>query len=355
MPRARVIAIRAAIPLSFLLIAFGVAPVAAASKAVHVRGTVYTFNDASPIAGATVRVAELPGVVASTGVDGSYDLEVPDGTTVTPYVTAAGHHGIYLQTFVTAGKDIRRANFQTPTDDVYSALAALLAVPLDENGDPRKCVVVSTFSTAAVRDLSFAEFAAYGAHGVAGATASATPALPDPIYFNSSVIPDRSLTESSDDGGVIWLGVPRGVYRFRADHPTARFAPFLATCEPGRLVNANPPQGLYQLRAGERVDTRVRAKIASVRARRSRRKRVVSIVTRADEYASVTAEVTGRGKRLGRAGNPERPGAYRKGRRETRVVVSHGGQVGRAKLTVRFADATGNEKVVTRKIRLPGI
>ena len=197
---------------------------AAASKAVHVRGTVYTFNDASPIAGATVRVAELPGVVASTGVDGSYDLEVPDGTTVTPHVTAAGHHGIYLQTFVTAGKDIRRANFQTPTDDVYSALAALLAVPLDENGDPRNASWSPPSSTAAVRDLSFAEFAAYGAHGVAGATASATPALPDPIYFNSSVIPDRSLTESSDDGGVIWLGIPRGVYRFRADHPTARFA-----------------------------------------------------------------------------------------------------------------------------------
>jgi hypothetical protein len=103
-----------------------------------------------------------------------------------------------------------------------------------------------------VRDLSFEDFVAYGAHGVAGATASARPALPDPIYFNESVIPDPSLTESSVDGGVLWLDVPAGVYRFRAHHPSARFASFIATCEPGRLVNANPPQGLYQLKPGEK-------------------------------------------------------------------------------------------------------
>ena len=66
------------------------------------------------------------------------------------------------------------------------------------------------------------------------------------------MIPDRSLTESSVDGGVLWLDVPAGVFRFSARSPSARFASFFATCKPGRLVNANPPQGLHQLRPGER-------------------------------------------------------------------------------------------------------
>ena len=52
---------------------------------------------------------------------------------------------------------------------------------------------------------------------------------------------------SSQDGGVIWTGVPTGTYRISAHHPTTRFASFVATCRPGRIVNANPPWGLHEL------------------------------------------------------------------------------------------------------------
>jgi hypothetical protein len=223
-----------------------------AARPIHITGIAYSFDNQERIGGALIRVAELPGVRTRTQPNGSYDLRVPNRTRVTPYIRAEGYHGIYLQTFFTRGRNLRRVNFQIPTVDTYHALAALLGVRLDENDNPARCVVVSTISTKNVRNLSFAEFIAYGAHGVAGATARARPALPRPIYFNESVIPDRSLTESTVDGGVIWLNVPRGVYRFSAHHPSERFASFLATCKPGRLVNANPPQGLYQLRAGER-------------------------------------------------------------------------------------------------------
>ncbi len=219
---------------------------------VHLTGTAYAFDNQLPIAGATIRVAELPGVETTTDADGGYDLRVPAGARVTPYIEAPGFHGIYLQTFFTTGRDLQRVNFQVPSVGIYHALAALLGVELDSEDNPRGCVVVSTISTAEIRDLSFEDFIAYGAHGVAGATAFAHPALPDPIYFNSSVIPDRSLTSSSVDGGVLWLDVPAGVYRFSARHPSARFASFVATCKPGRLVNANPPQGLYQRKPGER-------------------------------------------------------------------------------------------------------
>ena len=158
-----------------------------------------------------------------------------------------GYHTVYLQTFTTDGQDLRNVNFQTPTDGVALGLAALMHIPLDANDDPVRCVIVSTFSTKAVRDLSFHGFVGYGAHGVAGATATASPALPPPTYFNERVLPDPAQRLSSADGGVLWPVVPAGTYRIRATAPGTRFASFDATCAPGRVVNANPPWGLHEL------------------------------------------------------------------------------------------------------------
>jgi hypothetical protein len=81
---------------------------------------------------------------------------------VTPYIRASGYHSIFLQTFRPDGEDLERVNFQTPTEGVYRALAALLGVPLGPDGRARECAIVSTFNTRNVRDLSFRAFAAYG-------------------------------------------------------------------------------------------------------------------------------------------------------------------------------------------------
>jgi hypothetical protein len=199
------------------------------------------------LGGASIRVAELPKVRATVRRDGTYDLVVPDGARITPYIVAARHHTIYLETFVTAGEDLNNVNFQTPSDAIYTALAALLGVQLDAAGNLRQCAIVSTFSTKNVRDLSYAGFIAYGAHGVAGATATAKPSLPRPVYFNENVVPDRTQATSSKDGGVIWTGVPSGVYALSGHSASTRFASFKATCRPGRIVNANPPWGLHEL------------------------------------------------------------------------------------------------------------
>jgi hypothetical protein len=229
------------------LATFAAAP-AAASGAVHLRGTAYEFNASGVrLAGASIRVAEDPRLRARTRRDGTYELAVPDRARVTPYIVADGYHTIHLQTFLTDGEDLDRVNFQTPTDAVYRALAALLAVPVRPDGELQECAIVSTFSTRKVRDLSFAAFTAFGAHGVAGATASTTPALGSPTYFNEDVVPDPAQQRSSIDGGVIWTRVPAGVYTIRARHPGTRFAAFVATCSPGRVVNANPPWGLHEL------------------------------------------------------------------------------------------------------------
>jgi hypothetical protein len=221
---------------------------AGAPRTVHLRGTAYEFNNVGTLlSGATIHVAGYPKLTATVRANGTYDLVVPDHAKVTPYIVDPGYHTIYLQTFTTDGEDLANVNFQTPSDVVYRILVGLLQVPTDAHGDPIACAIVSTFSTRNVRDLSFAGFTAYGAHGVAGATASASPALPAPTYFNAQVTPDRTQKVSSADGGVLWTRVPSGVYTITAHDPHARFASFVATCRPGRIINANPPWGLHEL------------------------------------------------------------------------------------------------------------
>ncbi|MBN1528910.1 MAG: hypothetical protein JW895_07610 [Thermoleophilaceae bacterium] len=257
------------------------------ARPVHIRGTAYEFSNTKvKLGGAIVRVAERPRVRATVRRDGSYDLVVPDRASITPYITAAGYHTIYLQTFRTAGEDLARVNFQTPRDAIYRALAGLLEVPLDERGELRQCAIVSTFSTRNVRDLSFNGFTGYGAHGVAGATAFARPALPPPVYFNEDVIPDPLQELSSVDGGVVWTRVPAGAYRIRARHPSTRFASFLATCRPGRVINANPPWGLHEL--GLRNTAKVSLRWSGTRLRRFR-------VTNLPPAATVRLSCTGSG------------------------------------------------------------
>lgn len=260
-------------------------------RTVHLRGTAYEFGRVRTLlAGATIRVAEDPDLQTVVAADGTYDLEVPDRRPVTPYIEAAGYHTIHLQTFTPEGEDLEHVNFQTPSEAIYRALVAIVGLEVDADGDPQKCAVVSTFSTRNVRGVSYEEFIGYGAHGVPGATASAEPALAPPIYFNEQVIPDPTRTESSVDGGVAWIEVPAGTYTITADHPSTEFAPFTATCAPGRVVNANPSWGLHEL--GLPMPATSEATWSA-----GRDERVLDTLTLADvpEGATVTLRCTGPG------------------------------------------------------------
>ena len=302
-------------------VALAIAPVVPADAAkkkpkrlppITISGTVYTFDNQEPIAGATVRVAELPSLSTVSGADGSYSLTIPGGRKFTPYADAQGHHRIYLQTWVSQGKNLRGVNFQMPTQGAYELLAAIVGAPRGPDGEIVDCAVVSTFVNQAVRDLTFDQFVAFGAHGVAGATATALPELPPPIYFNESVIPDRSLTASTVDGGVVWPIVPKGEFFFFGEHPTKRFAPFRATCEPGRVVNANPVQGLYELRPGEEVDTGVNASTSITVPGPYGRRPKIRVKVKAREYVRVTVRLFS-GKKLirKRATKGWAPGTHR--------------------------------------------
>ena len=160
---------------------------AAATRSVHLRGTAYEFNNVYVLlGGATIHVAEYPALRAVVKPDGTYDLGVPDGTRVTPYITAAGYHTIYLQTFATAGEDLANVNFQTPSDAVYQALAALLEVPVDAAGELAACAIVSCSAPGNVRDLGYAVFIWLWRPRCRGRDAViATPALPVPCISTS--------------------------------------------------------------------------------------------------------------------------------------------------------------------------
>lgn len=213
-----------------------------APPAIHLRGNAYVFNVGTPIAGATIRVAEVPGVQATTGSDGGYDLRVPDQARITPYIVADGFHTIYLQTFRSAGRDLDKVNFQTPSDEVYP----YLAMAVGWHGGTSGCTVVSTVSQRQVQALSFLDFMKMGAHGVAGATVSGTPAIGQPIYFNAQVQPDPRQASTSVDGGVAIANLMDGRYTISASHPDKRFASFDVDCKEGRVINANPPWGLAE-------------------------------------------------------------------------------------------------------------
>lgn len=327
-------------------------PAAPAADTVTISGRAYTFNHMSDyIEGAAIKVRELPGISAITDANGDYELEVPDDSNVTPYIDPpAGWNEIDLQTFHTRGEDIENANFQTPADAEYNALAAILGVAIDENGRPQECVVVTTVSARNVRGVDYETFHERTPHGVAGATAEALPFLDGPIYFNEFVIPDRSETESSEDGGIIWETVPAGTYRFVAEHPTTRFAPFLATCAPGRIVNANPPWGMYELSPGEQPlgASIVAASVTGLSADSGRRGRRVLAEIESGEATRVNAVLRKGGKRVGHARVDIGTGT-----KTVKVPVRRKAGKGKATLSVRLRDAAGDRVSDDRRVRLP--
>lgn len=216
---------------------------AAAPPKVVLSGNAYTFNTPDPVVGATIGIAEEPGLTTTSAADGSWSLEVDGDREVTPYVTDSRFVTMHLQTFALTDADLEHVNFQMVNHGVWDLLAQVLAI----TPDPAKCQIASTVSEKAIQAMTYDEFRAHGAHGVAGATVTVTPETTPVVYFNKDVIPDRSLTESSRDGGVVWTNVDPGRYTIHASHPDKQFEDIVVECAAGRFVNANPPHGLREL------------------------------------------------------------------------------------------------------------
>lgn len=346
--------------------------VEAATAEVTISGKAYIFNHMdTAISGATIKVREFPKLSARTNAVGDYKLTVPDDSNITPYIlTGEGdltvrpragpestkHYNwneIDLQTFHPRGQNLVNVNFQTPADLEFNGLKALLAVPARADGRPEQCAIVTTASARDVRGVSYDTFWDRTPHGVPGATSVEFPAIDGPTYFNASVIPDPAQMSTSEDGGIVWAVVPTGTYRIVTTSPTTRFASFLATCRPGRVVNANPPWGAYELSPGEKPlgAGNVAASVTSAAViKKGRRSRAAKVRLSAGEAIKATVKLTVAGRVLATRSRKLKPGP-------TLVQIPVGSGVTGKNLTVKakLTDASGVSYTTTKRVRLPRV
>ncbi|HMT04230.1 MAG TPA: hypothetical protein PKD76_01655 [Solirubrobacterales bacterium] len=346
---------------------------ASAADNVNISGRAFIFNHMSTgISNATIKVREFPTLSAMTNELGDYTLEVPDDANVTPYIVSgqglltqrnmdgqptgsmeAHWNEIDLQTFHTRGEDIENANFQAPRDEEYGLLKIILNVPARADGRPEQCAIVTTSSARNVRDVDFRTYWLNTPHGVAGATSEEFPSIEGPVYFNDQVVPDVNRTSSSKDGGIIWPIVPTGTYRIVTSSPTARFASFLATCAPGRIINANPPMGAYELSPGEsaRTFSNVAGSLDSVKVKRQgKRKRSVTLSINAGEALGLDVKIRRAGKVI----------ASRKVKsvtspRSMTFAINPKVKPGKLKVSAKLTDASGVSYTDVRNAKLPKI
>ena len=210
-----------------------------------VSGEAFLFNGGpgleGRVANATVTVVEHPDRQVTTAEDGHFGFDgFATGDQVTLALELANHHRIQTSTITLGADAIERVTFQVVHDAIYTLLGDMLAITPDE---ANRCQVVTTV-TRIGRSLYDP-----GAHGEGGATVTIDPptGAEGPIYFNASVLPDRTLTETSEDGGVLFIQVPPGVYTLTATKLGVTFRPVTVTCRAGWLVNASPPWGLQAI------------------------------------------------------------------------------------------------------------
>lgn len=194
------------------------------------------------ISGATVSILEFPDMQVVTAADGQFKFEnLPVGADITLVLEHPDYHPIQTGTHVLPDEGLERLTFQAVNHGIYEALAAIVEVTPD---DTKYCQMVTTV-TRVGKSIYDA-----GAHGEAGVVITLDPPLPaesGPVYFNAMVIPDKSLTETSDDGGVLFSQVPPGEYRWTASKAGATFREVRMKCRIGYLINASPPWGLQRL------------------------------------------------------------------------------------------------------------
>jgi hypothetical protein len=213
-------------------------------RVASVAGDAIPFDDGPDgrIAGATVSLLEFPGMQVVTASDGAFRFDgLPVGADVTLVMDHPDYHPIQTGTHVVPDEGLERITFQAVTHQIYDALAAIVGISPDE---AKYCQMVTTV-TRVGKSIYDA-----GAHGEAGVKVMLDPALPaenGPIYFNAMVVPEAGLTETSEDGGVLYMQVPPGEYTWTASKPGAEFRAVRMKCRVGYLINASPPWGLQRL------------------------------------------------------------------------------------------------------------
>lgn len=214
-----------------------------ATPTFRVSGDAFPFNQGfdARLEGATISVLEAPGFPLVTEADGHFLFHgFTAGAEVTLLLEHPDYHLIQTGTQTLTDGDVEQLTFQAVDHPTYDLLATVLGITPDDGA----CQIATTV-TRVGKSLYDP-----GAHGEAGATVTIDPPVPadhGPVYFNASVIPQKSLTETSEDGGVVFFNVPVGEYTMTAHKEGVTFAPVRLKCRAGLLVNASPPHGLQAL------------------------------------------------------------------------------------------------------------
>lgn len=226
----------------------------------QVSGVVFEFETRAviPAASVTLHMAERPAIQVKSDARGAWQAMVPDGVPFTPELQVEGYLLARHATFVVGLQSESEPGHLDKTDRLDLQAVPLvvferLAAPLAETRLERDaCLIVDTVTVAQVYNMaSFAEFIPLRPHGEPGVRMRLEPDPGvEPIYFDEDVRPNPSLSQTSRDGGVLWLNVPPGIYTVTGeqDDPTLEIVPRQVDCRAGELINLNPPMG-----AGVRV------------------------------------------------------------------------------------------------------
>jgi hypothetical protein len=208
---------------------------------VSVTGNVFVFPFGRNLPDANITILEVPGKSCITDEDGGFRFDgLEQGSDVTFVMNHPRYPRAQTATFTLGSEDLKEVTFQVPGFFIYNFLAFILKEQPAED----KCQIVST-----VTEKGKSLYNSWPRHGVEGVTVHISPELPEsrgPIYFGDLVLPDRSRTATSVDGGVIFVNVPPGDYRLTATKEGYSFSGAFIKCTPGTLVNASPPWGLQE-------------------------------------------------------------------------------------------------------------
>lgn len=214
--------------------------------AASVSGKAFVFgpSDGLTVTGATVAVAEAPEYAATVAADGTFALSAPSGAPISLRLEQPGFMPTQTAALPLDAGGLDQVGFQVPTFEMVDLLATFVRVTPDE----RRCQIATTVSR---KDTEPYGGAALGEPGVVVAIEPPLPAEHGPVYFayvnDETIFPDRALTETTIDGGVLYLNVPPGEYTLTATKVGKQFTQVTLRCAAGLLVNAAPPRGLQEL------------------------------------------------------------------------------------------------------------
>jgi hypothetical protein len=196
-----------------------------------------------PLKGASISILEYPEKQTVADSAGYFHFDkLKNGSEVTFKVLQKDYYPYYSETFTIDSADLHPVAFQIPSNLVFMGLA-MISETVPQNGMGFITSTVSTADPATFVDLGFP--------GEPGCTVTISPALPPengPIYFNEQTLPLRQLTETTEDGGVLFVNVPPGEYTLYAHKPGIQFRPVNVKVFSNSLTNATPPYGLRRIR-----------------------------------------------------------------------------------------------------------